>query len=44
VSAGAGATSWDGRDASGRPVADGLYLARLTSRDRAAVARVTILN
>jgi len=35
---------WDGRDGEGRPVRPGLYLARLESGGRSAVARVPFLR
>jgi flagellar hook assembly protein FlgD len=35
---------WDARNDRGHPVASGLYLARLTWRDRSAVRRVVLLR
>jgi hypothetical protein len=35
---------WDGRDANGRVVGDGVYFARLTAGRRAAVLRVPLLH
>jgi hypothetical protein len=42
--AGAHARSWDGRDGAGRRVAPGLYLARVTGPQGAAVARVVVAD
>ena len=41
---GASAVAWDGLDASGRPVAAGLYLVRLTTEAGTAAVRVTRLR
>jgi flagellar hook assembly protein FlgD len=35
---------WDGRDAAGRPVAPGLYLARIVGARTPAVARFVLLR
>lgn len=39
-----GALSWDGADASGRPLAPGVYFIRLNDGERRATARVTIVR
>lgn len=44
LSKGASAVAWDGLDASGRPVAAGLYLVRLTTEAGTAAVRVTRLR
>ncbi len=36
--------TWDGRDANGRPVASGIYFARLTTRDQAVTAKIVLLR
>lgn len=38
------AARWDGRDASGRPVASGLYLIRLRTSDATATRRVSVVR
>jgi hypothetical protein len=43
LEAGAGALDWDGRDDAGRPVAHGLYFARVTLDDR-SVASIKLLR
>lgn len=42
--AGAHTAVWDGRDGSGRPVASGVYLARLRAAGASATRRVTVLR
>jgi hypothetical protein len=42
--AGAHERIWDGRDAAGRPVAAGTYLARITAGEWAAVTRLTLVK
>ncbi len=39
---GAAELSWDGRDEAGRPVAAGVYFARLEAAGRTAAARITV--
>ena len=40
---GVSARTWDGRDASGRPAAAGLYLVRLVAGGRVRVAKIALL-
>jgi hypothetical protein len=42
--AGAHTATWDGRDAAGRRVANGVYLVRLRSADASATRRVSVLR
>ncbi len=42
--AGPHTATWDGRDASGRPVANGVYLARLRTADASATRRLVVLR
>jgi hypothetical protein len=43
-SAGSHTIAWDGRDAAGRPVANGVYLVRLRTGDASATRRVSVLR
>jgi hypothetical protein len=43
-SAGSQFVAWDGRDASGRPLANGVYFLRLEGRDFVSTKKVTILR
>lgn len=42
--AGSHVAEWDGRDAAGRPVANGVYLVRLRTADASATRRVSVLR
>ena len=39
-----GTASWDGLDASGRPVASGVYFARLTGHAQADQAKIVLVR